>query len=651
MPSGKKSASGQAPAKKASGQGSDEPARSKAAGNSQKKPAAGKKKASGVEVQVKSTPRVVLIGTNEEANAVVSSIKNAAKGLPNGNVNAAEQFVPGFFLVDFFSDSTNPAALTLLVNDYCAVFDLTRLPLSKLKHLMKYLEDVKKIRLVVENSVIAALAFHSVSTEENRKTFFRTQILYDIQLGHELHDGSATNAFLGTASRLGLTLAHPAPVLPAKGNFLQPFYTRARNLRCVFDTLKNCFNNEQMSLWMTSSTASVRRLLWESNLEPWLGYLSVGFDSGSFTMASLAVLEAKEKKAANTNVSCVDEKRELQLLLDLLPRRWAAKLGKEAHRQLIDIEVDIGRPAFAFFRIGPKLILSEGRDDNVTSDQLWSIEEELEDTGAEIGADNRTGIIGSLHRVSVIRGRDPDEIIGVTLRASKHIYGVSSILYDVLLSEEHENDSVLLVGPPGSGKTTMSRDIARLLSERQRVIIVDSSDEIGGPGQVTHRCIGDARRMSVPGGKHKLAKKLIEAVENHTPDVLVADELSDKDEVAGASTAKLRGVRAISSAHGNLRSLIKNAVLRGLVGGIERVILSDKNAGPGAKGKVQTVRAGDPIFDVVVEMGVVKGDPTACRVTRDTGKAVDAVLKGKQYPCEMRRRGCNGEILVQSLMA
>lgn len=209
-------------------------------------------------------------------------------------------------------------------------------------------------------------------------------------------------------------------------------------------------------------------------------------------------------------------------------------------------------------------------------------------------------------------------------------------------------------GPPGSGKTSILRDVARTMAENgHRVMIVDSSNEIGGPGIAAHGACGKARRMMVPYGKDNLKGKLIEALQNHTPGIICVDELSNDGEMQAAGTAKERGVRLIASAHGDLRSLVKNLSLRSAVGGVQAVTIGDNIAASKATAgqdggsrfrKSIAERKGAPIFDVIIELGIDPHDLSACRVVRDTASAVDDILEGKQYKCQIRRRAPNGDL-------
>ncbi|KAJ0389978.1 hypothetical protein P43SY_011652 [Pythium insidiosum] len=184
----------------------------------------------------------------------------------------------------------------------------------------------------------------------------------------------------------------------------------------------------------------------------------------------------------------------------------------------------------------------------------------------KIGDDNRAGIDRQLHRISVMRNKT-QQIYGLTLRVGRTLRYASNMLLDLLLSPTHHDKSVLLLGRPGSGKTTLIRDIARCISETgENVCIIDTSNEIGGDGVVPHSCIGWARRMMVRSLDEQ-ASVMIECVQNHTVETLIVDEIGRKAEVNAAGTVRQRGPRLIASAHGDLSSLIKNVDLKGLIGG------------------------------------------------------------------------------------
>jgi stage III sporulation protein SpoIIIAA len=186
------------------------------------------------------------------------------------------------------------------------------------------------------------------------------------------------------------------------------------------------------------------------------------------------------------------------------------------------------------------------------------------------------------------------------------------------------------------------REVTRLLADRFNVCIVDTSNEIAGDGDVPHPCVGHARRMMVPSLDQQSAV-MIECVQNHTPSVMVIDEIGRPTEVEAARTCKNRGVRLIASAHCDLRKLIKNPKLRGLIGGVESVTLGDMQAKLEAKrhnapgvSKTKTERAGPPTFDIIVELS--RGEHHSWRVVRDTAQAVDCILDGQPYRAERRSR-------------
>ena len=224
---------------------------------------------------------------------------------------------------------------------------------------------------------------------------------------------------------------------------------------------------------------------------------------------------------------------------------------------------------------------------------------------------------------------------------------IAGILY-------RDDVSILFLGEPGSGKTTIVREATRLLAESHNVLIVDTSNEIAGDGDVPHPCVGLARRLQVRSLADQCSV-MIEGVQNHTPEVMVIDEIGRPAEVEAARTCKMRGVRMIASAHGDLRKLIKNKQLKGLVGGIEVVTLGDEaakaeakrhGAPAGAMSKVKSQRAGPPIFDVIVELQ--RGALHEWRIVMDCADAVDRILDGDVYLVQGRTRDPDtGELFIQ----
>jgi stage III sporulation protein SpoIIIAA len=319
-------------------------------------------------------------------------------------------------------------------------------------------------------------------------------------------------------------------------------------------------------------------------------------------------------------------------LINILPepiQEALAAIGRAD--ELLEVILDLGRVPTARYTDG-EVILSE---DEASRKQIDHVVARV----GEFDADNRAGIERTLHRISAIRNRRSN-IVGLTCRVGRAVYGTIDIVADLIESGK----SILILGPPGVGKTTMLREAARVLAETRRVVIVDTSNEIGGDGDVPHPAIGRARRMQVsePVLQHEV---MIEAVENHNPEVIVIDEIGRELEAIAARTIAERGVQLIGTAHGNtLSNLLLNPTLCDLVGGVEAVTLSDEEARRRGTQKTVLERRAPPTFDVLIELQTRH----RLAIHPDVAAAVDASLRHRPLPIEIRWRDPQGEIHVET---
>ncbi len=324
---------------------------------------------------------------------------------------------------------------------------------------------------------------------------------------------------------------------------------------------------------------------------------------------------------------------DLDRLLEVLPEVVQAALATaETREQLLEVVLDLGRVPEARY---PGQVRSLGAEPLERAD--------LEAVVARLGAfggDNRAGIERTLHRISAIRNRT-GTVVGLTCRVGRAVFGTVAMVRDLLDSGE----SLLLMGRPGVGKTTALREIARVLADDlgKRVVVIDTSNEIAGDGDIPHPAIGRARRMQVarPELQHQV---MIEAVENHMPEVIVIDEIGTELEAQAARTIAERGVMLVATAHGNeLANLIKNPTLSDLVGGIQSVTLGDEEARRRRTQKTVLERAADPTFSLAVEMH----SRHRWLVHRDVARTVDLLLRGQSARPQVRELGADGRLQLQ----
>ena len=321
---------------------------------------------------------------------------------------------------------------------------------------------------------------------------------------------------------------------------------------------------------------------------------------------------------------------DLDALIGKLPPRIVEPLALRGdNTELLEVILDLGRPPEARY-LNESQLLS---DSDVVEDDIQHVLDRI----GSFGGDNRAGIERTLHRISALRNRG-GKVVGLTLRVGRAVYGTIRVIEDLVLTGK----SILLLGKPGVGKTTMLREVARVLADdaRKRVVVVDTSNEIAGDGDIPHPGIGRARRLQVPSPAQQ-HDVMIEAVENHMPEVVIIDEIGTELEAAAARTIAERGVQLVATAHGTtLENLILNPTLSDLIGGVQTVTLGDDEARRRRTQKTVQERRAPPTFDIVVEIQ----DWDTVAIHTDVAEVVDNLLRGYASSPEIRSVGPDGAV-------
>lgn len=323
---------------------------------------------------------------------------------------------------------------------------------------------------------------------------------------------------------------------------------------------------------------------------------------------------------------------DLHKLLEIFPLEIRKGIEENPQKDsLIEIVMDLGRKPEARFMLHNSYL----SENTITREDLQYCINRV----GHFGGDNRAGIERTLHRISAIRNRS-GEIIGLTCRIGRAVFGTILMIQDLI----ETGQSILLLGRPGVGKTTALREIARVLADdlNKRVVIIDTSNEIAGDGDIPHPAIGRARRMQVasPELQHQV---MIEAVENHMPEVIIIDEIGTELETIAARTIAERGVQLVGTAHGNqIENLIKNPTLSDLIGGIQSVTLGDEEARRRGSQKTVLERKAPPTFQIGVEMQ----ERQKWVIYEDLAQTIDNLLRHRQPIPQIREVNDQGEVTI-----
>jgi stage III sporulation protein SpoIIIAA len=325
---------------------------------------------------------------------------------------------------------------------------------------------------------------------------------------------------------------------------------------------------------------------------------------------------------------------DLEKLIENLPFFLQEHLNQHANKdKLIEIVLDLGRRPEARFVSGTEYLSQK-----IIS---WQDIDYMTKRISKFSNENRAGIERTLHRISCIRNRQ-FLINGLTCRVGRAVFGTISVVRDLLESEK----SILILGKPGVGKTTVIREIARVLADEmeKRVVIIDTSNEIAGDSDIPHSGIGRARRMQVAKTEYQ-HHVMIEAVENHMPQVIIIDEIGTELEVLAARTIAEKGVQLVGTTHGNcLENLIKNPPLSDLIGGIQYVTLSDDEAKRRGTQKSILERKAYPAFEIIIEIN----QQNSWTIHEDVKTSVDLFLRGNFTIGQIRQFSLVEKVKIKS---